>query len=159
MNRSEIIIELGGHTDNVGADDANMKLSQERVNSVKKYLEGKGVKENRIVALGYGEGQPIASNDNEDGRKLNRRVEVKITEIKPREGSGGYEKTEVKNRSDVGINENATKAATSLTLSELPKTLLRRSTKTLTTFLKIKNNSSKSKTILKLTRPKKKIEC
>jgi outer membrane protein OmpA-like peptidoglycan-associated protein len=94
MNRSEIVIELGGHTDNVGTDEANNKLSQDRVTSVKTYLASKGVNESRMTAVGYGESQPIASNDNDEGRQKNRRVEVKITEIRPREGSGDYIKNE-----------------------------------------------------------------
>ncbi|MBI3234789.1 MAG: OmpA family protein, partial [Bacteroidetes bacterium] len=96
MNRSDIVIELGGHTDNVGSDEANLKLSQERVTSVKTYLESKKVDANRITAVGYGEAQPIASNDNDEGRSKNRRVEVKITEIKPKEGSGDYAKIDQK---------------------------------------------------------------
>lgn len=87
MKRSDIIIELGGFTDNVGSDDANMVLSQERVNSVKTYLVNKGTPDNRIAAVGYGEQFPVASNETEEGRQKNRRVEVKITEIKPREGT------------------------------------------------------------------------
>jgi len=94
MNRSEIIIELGGHTDNVGADDANQKLSQERVASVKTYLVSKNVPDNRMTAVGYGEAQPIAPNETDEGKQRNRRVEVKITEIKPREGSGEFAKLE-----------------------------------------------------------------
>lgn len=87
MKRSDITIELGGYTDNIGSDEANMVLSQDRVNSVKSFLVGKGLSEGRIAAVGYGEQFPVASNDTEEGRAKNRRVEVKITEIKPREGS------------------------------------------------------------------------
>jgi OOP family OmpA-OmpF porin len=94
MKRSQIVIELGGHTDNVGSDVANMNLSQERVNTVRKYLIDKGIPAIRIAAVGYGETQPIASNDTEQGRSLNRRVEVKITELQPREGSGGIAEVE-----------------------------------------------------------------
>jgi outer membrane protein OmpA-like peptidoglycan-associated protein len=94
MKRSQIVIELGGHTDNVGSDVANMTLSQDRVNSVRKYLIDKGISENRIAAVGYGKTQPIATNDTEQGRALNRRVEVKITELRPREGTGGIVEVE-----------------------------------------------------------------
>lgn len=94
MERSDIIIELGGHTDSIGSDESNLELSQGRVNSVRQYLVDKGISENRIAAVGYGETQPIASNKTDDGRKRNRRVEVKITEIAPREGSGEYEEQE-----------------------------------------------------------------
>jgi outer membrane protein OmpA-like peptidoglycan-associated protein len=81
MKRSRIVIELGGHSDSIGSDEANLKLSQERVNSVKTYLEGEGIDAVRITAVGYGETQPIASNKTEEGRARNRRVEAKITEI------------------------------------------------------------------------------
>ncbi|MFY0607242.1 MAG: OmpA family protein [Cyclobacteriaceae bacterium] len=88
MNRSEIVIEFGGHSDNVGSDEANLNLSQERVNSVKDYLVNKGINAERIAAVGYGESQPIASNDTEEGRQKNRRVELKITSLRlQREGA------------------------------------------------------------------------
>jgi len=81
MKRSEIVIELGGHTDSIGSDDANQKLSQERVNSVKQYLVDNGIKDERIIAVGYGETQPLESNTTEEGRQKNRRVEVKILQL------------------------------------------------------------------------------
>lgn len=88
MNRSEIVIEFGGHSDNVGSDEANLSLSQQRVNSVKAYIVGKGINEARIAAVGYGESQPIADNSTEDGRQKNRRVELKITSLRlEREGA------------------------------------------------------------------------
>lgn len=88
MNRSEIVIEFGGHTDNVGSDEANLALSQERVNSVKTYLVDKGINDARIAAVGYGESQPVASNDTDEGRQKNRRVELKITQLRlEREGA------------------------------------------------------------------------
>ncbi len=71
-------IELSGHTDNVGSDDANLKLSQERAQSVVNYLSKKGVKSKRLIAKGYGETMPVATNDTDEGRQLNRRVEFKI---------------------------------------------------------------------------------
>ncbi|MEY4929410.1 MAG: putative outer membrane protein, partial [Bacteroidota bacterium] len=74
-----IKIELGGHTDNVGNKDALMKLSQDRVLSVKAYLEKKGIKKDRIDGKGYGSTQPIAPNTNEADRQRNRRVEFRIT--------------------------------------------------------------------------------
>ncbi|MBI1183914.1 OmpA family protein [bacterium] len=81
MNRSRIVIELGGHTDSIGSDEANLRLSQERVNSVRSYLVSKGIDAVRISAVGYGETMPIADNKTEEGRAKNRRVEAKITEI------------------------------------------------------------------------------
>ena len=71
-------IEISGHTDNVGSDDANLKLSQDRAQSVVDYLIENGIKKNRLVAKGYGETQPVATNDTDEGRALNRRVEFKI---------------------------------------------------------------------------------
>lgn len=71
-------IELSGHTDNVGSDDANLKLSEERAKSVVEYIVSKGIKAERIQAKGYGETKPVASNDTEEGKQLNRRVEFTI---------------------------------------------------------------------------------
>ncbi len=73
-----MIIEIAGHTDNIGSDETNLTLSQERANAVMKYIISKGIASNRITAKGYGATQPIASNDNEEGRKQNRRTEVRI---------------------------------------------------------------------------------
>lgn len=87
MKRSDIIIELGGHTDDVGSSESNKNLSQERVNSVREYLVAHGVERDRMAAVGYGEERPIATNDTDEGRQKNRRVEVQITDIKPREGA------------------------------------------------------------------------
>ena len=71
----ELEIEIQGHTDNVGAAETNMKLSQERAAAVKAYLVNKGIGENRITIKGYGEEKPIASNDTPEGRQKNRRIE------------------------------------------------------------------------------------
>ncbi|WP_139923755.1 RICIN domain-containing protein [Hymenobacter sp. DG01] len=71
-------IRLEGHTDNQGRADLNVKLSEERVAEVKRYLVKRGVAENRISTVGYGGSKPRASNDKEETRKLNRRVEFTI---------------------------------------------------------------------------------
>lgn len=71
-------VEVGGHTDASGADAVNMALSQRRAESVRKYLIGKGIAADRLVAKGYGETQPIADNKTAAGRSTNRRVELKI---------------------------------------------------------------------------------
>jgi outer membrane protein OmpA-like peptidoglycan-associated protein len=68
-------IELGGHTDNVGDETTNMKLSQNRVNAVKEYLVATGIDASRLVAKGYGKSRPRADNKTEEGRQTNRRVE------------------------------------------------------------------------------------
>ena len=77
--KEKVTIEVAGHTDDVGSDDSNMKLSQARADAVRKYLISKGVDASRIVAVGYGETQPVDDNSTEEGRKKNRRTEVRIT--------------------------------------------------------------------------------
>jgi len=71
-------IELGGHTDNVGTPVNNLKLSQERANTVRAYLLMKGIDPGRVTAVGYGLSQPVSDNKTEEGRAQNRRTEVKI---------------------------------------------------------------------------------
>jgi OOP family OmpA-OmpF porin len=71
-------IEVGGHTDNVGNDAANQKLSEQRANAVREFLIAKGIDGTRIVAKGYGETKPIATNETEEGRAQNRRTEVTV---------------------------------------------------------------------------------
>jgi len=73
-------IEIGGHTDNVGADAANLKLSSDRAKSVKDYMVLAGIEDNRLNAVGYGRTQPIADNTTADGRAANRRTEFIIIE-------------------------------------------------------------------------------
>jgi outer membrane protein OmpA-like peptidoglycan-associated protein len=71
-------IEVSGHTDNVGTTQSNQILSENRAKSVYQYLLGNGVQADRLVYKGYGETQPIASNDNDENRSKNRRTEFKI---------------------------------------------------------------------------------
>ncbi len=71
-------VELAGHTDNVGTRDYNKKLSQDRAQSVLDYLVQKGVSPPRLSARGYGMESPIATNDTDEGRALNRRVEFRV---------------------------------------------------------------------------------
>ncbi|MEZ4800416.1 MAG: OmpA family protein [Flavobacteriales bacterium] len=71
-------VEISGHTDNVGNDESNMKLSQNRASAVVDYLVKMGIDASRLEAKGYGENQPIASNETEEGRAKNRRTEFKI---------------------------------------------------------------------------------
>lgn len=71
-------IEIRGHTDNVGSDESNASLSDNRAKSVVKYLTDKGIAADRLIAKGYGETVPVASNDTAEGRQTNRRVEFKI---------------------------------------------------------------------------------
>ena len=72
------LVEVQGHTDNVGNDASNLKLSQARAEAVMKYLVNKGVDPTRLQAKGYGETQPIDSNDTAEGRAKNRRVAFTI---------------------------------------------------------------------------------
>jgi outer membrane protein OmpA-like peptidoglycan-associated protein len=74
-----LTIELRGHTDNVGPPEKNVRLSEQRVEAVKAYLVEHGIEAGRIGGLGLGGSQPAASNDQEDTRKLNRRVEFRVT--------------------------------------------------------------------------------
>lgn len=71
-------LELSGHTDNVGDDASNQKLSDQRANAVRDYLLGKGIEAARLVAKGYGESRPMTTNDTEEGRALNRRTEITV---------------------------------------------------------------------------------
>ena len=77
INQS-MVIELRGHTDNVGDAAANQQLSEARAKAVFSWLTGKGIPGTRISYKGFGETQPIASNDTEAGRKQNRRTEFYI---------------------------------------------------------------------------------
>ena len=72
----DVDIEVAGHTDSMGSDAYNMKLSQQRAEAVRNFLISRGVAENRLTAKGYGESQPVADNATEEGRFKNRRVEL-----------------------------------------------------------------------------------
>lgn len=76
--KSTMIIEIEGHTDDVGKPEDNLKLSQDRANEVKKYLATKGIATTRVSAKGYGQQQPVADNSTEDGRSKNRRTSLKV---------------------------------------------------------------------------------
>lgn len=71
-------VEIAGHTDSVGSDEYNQKLSEGRAQSVMQYFVEHGVPESQLTAKGYGESQPIADNKTDEGRELNRRVELRI---------------------------------------------------------------------------------
>ncbi|MDB5969878.1 MAG: hypothetical protein JWQ90_2328 [Hydrocarboniphaga sp.] len=75
----DVHVEVGGHTDSKGSDEYNQKLSERRAESVLQYLAGRGIDAGRITSAGYGESQPVADNETDEGRELNRRVELKIT--------------------------------------------------------------------------------
>ena len=73
-----IEIEMSAHTDSKGSDDYNYKLSDERARSVREYILSKGIAPSRIISQGYGETKPVAENDTDENRQLNRRVEFRI---------------------------------------------------------------------------------
>jgi OOP family OmpA-OmpF porin len=76
--KKTLVIEIAGHTDNVGAPEANQKLSEDRANAVKQYLVKKGIAAERIVAKGYGDSEPVADNNTASGKQQNRRTEVRV---------------------------------------------------------------------------------
>lgn len=76
----DIKIEVASYTDSEGSAETNLKLSQARSQSVLDFLFSAGISKENVIAKGYGEADPIASNDTEEGRKLNRRTEIKILE-------------------------------------------------------------------------------
>ena len=84
VDNPKIVVELSAHTDSVGSDAYNLKLSQDRAQSCVDYMIGKGINVTRISAVGYGRSRPIAPNslpngqDNPDGRQLNRRIEFVV---------------------------------------------------------------------------------
>lgn len=75
------VIHIVGHTDSTGSESYNQQLSERRANSVSGYLSARGVSNARLYASGRGESEPRASNDTEEGRKLNRRVDLYINAV------------------------------------------------------------------------------
>jgi outer membrane protein OmpA-like peptidoglycan-associated protein len=75
------VIEVAGHTDSSGSDQYNQALSERRAQAVGGYLSSHGVKAQRLITIGAGEGHPVASNDTEQGRASNRRVELTIVPV------------------------------------------------------------------------------
>ncbi len=75
---SDTVVLIEGHTDSQGSDDYNLGLSQQRAQSVAAFLAGQKVDPTRFTQMGYGESQPVATNDTPEGRQANRRVELAI---------------------------------------------------------------------------------
>ena len=73
-----IAVIVEGHTDSVGTDAYNQKLSHRRADAVRQYLVKHGIPANRVTTEGFGESRPVASNDTADGRAQNRRVELRV---------------------------------------------------------------------------------
>lgn len=88
------LIDVYGHTDSTGSEAYNQTLSESRARAVGNYLSMRGVSAARVRTMGFGETQPVASNETDDGRARNRRVEIKIVPITQEEAaaarSGGY---------------------------------------------------------------------
>jgi OOP family OmpA-OmpF porin len=76
--RTKMRVRISGHTDAVGSYDTNMEISRKRALAVKQYLESRGVDGNKLSCTWYGYTRPIASNETDEGRKQNRRVEFEI---------------------------------------------------------------------------------
>lgn len=79
---NQTIVEVSGHTDSVGSDAANQTLSERRANSVASYLMGRGIMRERFEIIGMGKRYPIASNDTDAGRAMNRRVEIRVLPLR-----------------------------------------------------------------------------
>lgn len=77
------LVEIQGHTDSKGDDARNKRLSQQRAESVRSYLIGKGIAAERLMAKGFGEERPLVDNDSQDNRSKNRRVEFEIIDQEP----------------------------------------------------------------------------
>jgi OmpA-OmpF porin, OOP family len=76
--KNTMVIEIQGHTDDVGKAEENMKLSQDRADEVKKYLISKGIEASRVTSKGYGQTMPVADNSTDAGKAKNRRTSLKV---------------------------------------------------------------------------------
>lgn len=79
--RPDVRVRIEGHTCNMGSVEYNRELSEQRADAVKRILVGYGVAGDRFEIVGFGEAQPVADNDSDEGRALNRRVELVIIEV------------------------------------------------------------------------------
>ena len=78
------LIHVEGHTDRIGTQEYNQKLSERRADAVKAYLVSKGVEKNRVYTEGKGEKQPVADNKTKEGKAKNRRVEIEVVGTRTR---------------------------------------------------------------------------
>jgi outer membrane protein OmpA-like peptidoglycan-associated protein len=78
----QTIVEVAGHTDSIGTDAVNQRLSEQRANAVTQYLVSQGLNSQRFITVGAGKSRPIASNDTEAGRAANRRVEITLVPVR-----------------------------------------------------------------------------
>ena len=81
IDNPTLVLEISGHTDDVGTEEANQVLSEKRAKSVVNYLIERDIEPSRLKPKGYGELRPVASNEDEEGRQLNRRTEIEILSI------------------------------------------------------------------------------
>lgn len=81
-DNKKLVVEIGGYTDSTGTSEHNLVLSEKRAISVVSYLSGKGIESGRLKYKGYGNQSPVGDNITEEGRKLNRRTEVKIIDFR-----------------------------------------------------------------------------
>ena len=80
QDQPDLLVEVAGHTDSIGSDEYNQRLSEQRAQAVRKYLLSEGLLSENLTARGYGESQPVADNLTDEGRALNRRVELHLGE-------------------------------------------------------------------------------
>ncbi|MDR2872489.1 MAG: OmpA family protein [Xanthomonadaceae bacterium] len=78
----QTVVEVAGHTDNIGTAAVNQRLSEQRAQTVTQYLVTKGLEPQRFITVGGGKNYPIASNDTEAGRARNRRVEITLVPVR-----------------------------------------------------------------------------
>ena len=78
----QTVVEVAGHTDNIGSEEVNQRLSEQRAGAVAQYLAAQGVDPQRLITVGGGKRYPIASNDTAEGRAANRRVEITLVPVK-----------------------------------------------------------------------------
>jgi len=78
----QTVVEVAGHTDNIGSDEVNQRLSEQRAGAVAQYLQAQGIGQQRLITVGGGKRYPIASNDTAEGRAANRRVEITLVPVK-----------------------------------------------------------------------------
>ncbi len=79
---NQTIVEVSGHTDSIGTDAVNQRISEQRAQNVSSYLIGQGLQRERFETVGFGKRYPIADNATDQGRALNRRVEIRIIPLK-----------------------------------------------------------------------------
>jgi len=78
---NQTVVEVAGHTDSIGSDEVNQRLSEQRAGAVAQYLSAQGVDQQRLITVGGGKRYPVASNDTEQGRAANRRVEITLVPV------------------------------------------------------------------------------